>query len=263
MKKFFIFSLLVALFAGALAGSVLFARPAVFQAEKEAEAEEVVATAKSLEPLVVQEVAEEPATHPERALILFDVPFSPQAPFANWSDPRQNYACEETSALMAVKWAKGEELTLGEAEEAIIAAADWQLEQYGEFHDTSAQDTADRLLKGYFGYYGVELKSGITAWDIKQELWEGNIVVVPVRGRELGNPYYTPPGPLIHMVVVVGYDGDTSEFIVNDPGTRRGAQIRYHETVLENAVRDYQSGHNEPLEDSEKVMIVVSPESGT
>lgn len=192
--------------------------------------------------------------------ILFEVPFSPQAPFANWLDPRQNYSCEETTALMAVKWAKGEALTLQEAEETIIDVAEWQLERYGEFRDTSARDTVDRIFKEYFGYHNVELRSGITAGDIKQTLWDGNIVIVPVRGRELENPYYTPPGPLIHMVVVVGYDAKTQEFITNDPGTKRGKQLRYHENILVNAIRDYVSGYNEPLTDSEKTMIVVSPD---
>ncbi|MDP2735666.1 MAG: C39 family peptidase, partial [bacterium] len=194
--------------------------------------------------------------------VLFEVPFSPQAPFANWLDSRQNYGCEETSALMAVKWARGEELTPEEAEEIIVEAAEWQIKHYGEFHDTSAKDTVDRLLKGYFGYQNAQLQSGIAVHHIKQALWDGNIVIVPVRGRELQNPYYTPPGPLIHMVVVAGYDGTSGEFIVNDPGTRRGAKIRYEENLFVAAIRDYASGHNEPLQDSEKVMIVVSPEAG-
>jgi hypothetical protein len=192
--------------------------------------------------------------------IMFNVPFSPQAPFANWLDSRQNYACEEASALMAVKWAKGEQLSLAEAEETIIAMSEWQSKHYGYFQDTSAQDTVDRIFKEYFDYHNVMVRSGIDADHIKQALWDGNVVIAPVRGRELANPYYTPPGPLIHMVLVVGYDKETREFITNDPGTRRGEKLRYKEELFENALQDYASGHNEPLEESDKVMIVISPE---
>ena len=35
------------------------------------------------------------------------VPFSSQAPLSDWSDPKQQDACEEASALMAMAWVEG------------------------------------------------------------------------------------------------------------------------------------------------------------
>ena len=61
------------------------------------------------------------------------------------------------------------------------------------------------------------------------------------------------------MVVVVGYDSQTKEFITNDPGTKRGESIRFGEDILSNALQDYPTGWGEPVLEIKKVMIVVKP----
>lgn len=188
---------------------------------------------------------------------LFNVPFTAQAPFGNWADSRQGMGCEEASALMAVRWAKSEELTPAEAEKEIIAMSDFQLAKYGYFEDTSIRDTAFRLLSEYFGYENYEVRSGISASDIITELNRGNLVIVPLAGQKLGNPFYTPPGPVSHMMVVIGYDAVTKEFITNDPGTRRGEKYRYAENVFGAALRDYPSGNHEPITEEVSAMIVI------
>jgi len=190
---------------------------------------------------------------------LFDVPFTPQAVFGNWADIRQSNACEEASALMAMRWVEGRPLSLIEAEREIIAMADFELEAYGHFHDTSAKDTVARIFKDYFKYEGVSVRYSIGADDIKRELDRGNLVIAPFDGRKLANPYYTPPGPPLHMLVIRGYDDATGEFITNDPGTKRGEAYRYDYRVLENAIADYPSGYKEPSSRTETAMIVVSP----
>jgi hypothetical protein len=197
---------------------------------------------------------------PEVLKILLDVPFTPQAPFAEWSDPVHQDGCEEAASLMAVSWAKGQSLSRETAKEKIIAASDYQSGKYGEYRDTSATDTAERIIKGYFGHKNVEVKTGITVKDIVLELINGNIIILPMNGQVLGNPYYTPPGPERHMVVVIGYNEEKKEFITNDPGTRRGESYYYPEDVLYSAIRDYPSGYHAPIEKIEKTMIVVKPE---
>lgn len=188
--------------------------------------------------------------------VLLDVPFTPQAPFGNWDDVRQQNGCEEAAILMAIRWARGESLTFEEAEREILAISDYEKEKYGHFHDTSAQDTA-KLLKDYFGYNGVAMRYNISNEDIKKELAQGNLVIVPVNGQKLGNPYYTPPGPIEHMLVIRGFDDTVQEFIVNDPGTKRGEANRYDYQILENALRDYSSGYHEPITGIQTAMIVV------
>jgi len=201
-----------------------------------------------------------PTPIPEIRTILLDVPFTSQAPIGNWSDPRFNYGCEESSILMAIHWVNGTELTVQEAMREIAAISDFERRTTGEFHDRSAFDTT-QLIKDYFGYQNVEFVSDIDTDDIKMELAKGNLVIIPVQGQRLGNPYFTPPGPVEHMVVVKGYDTDTKEFITNDPGTKRGEGMRYHEDVLETALRDYKTGYKEPIRKEEKNMIIISKDS--
>lgn len=190
--------------------------------------------------------------------ILLPVPFTSQAPTGKWIDARFQDGCEEASALMAVRWAQGKQLTTQEAEEEILAISEYEQEMFGTFHDTSAEDTALRILRGYFKFENVEARSDITTQDIQRELTNGNLVIVPVNGRKLGNPYYTPPGPLYHNLVIIGYDPATDEFITNDPGTRRGKGYRYSSSALEKSLQDYPTGYHLPATPGKTAMIVVS-----
>lgn len=89
---------------------------------------------------------------------------------------------------------------------------------------------------------------------IKDELRTGHIVVVPVAGRLLKNLYFTPPGPLYHMVVIRGFDDADGSFITNDPGTRRGNGLRYPQARLFEAIHDWNGG--DVLNGEKRVMIV-------
>ena len=158
---------------------------------------------------------------------------------------------------MAVRWARGESLNKEEARSEILKLADYQKKSFGEYRDTSAEDTVIRIIKGYFGYSQAEVKKDITIYDIINELVKGNLVITPMNGRQLNNPHYTGQGPERHMLVIRGYDSQTKEFITNDAGTRLGEKYRYKEEVLYNAIRDYLTGYHLPIEKEEKVMIVV------
>jgi len=158
---------------------------------------------------------------------------------------------------MAMSWIKGTDITPEKARQEIIAVSDYELANYGVFLDTSAQDTFDRIFKGYYKYQKIELRYDFSVEDIKDELHDGNLVVAPMNGQELHNPYYTQPGPLRHMLVIIGYDPDSREFITNDPGTRLGKQYRYSEQTLFEAIHDYSTGDDLPLPPKRKAMIVV------
>lgn len=189
--------------------------------------------------------------------VLLDVPFTAQAPFGDWKDPRQQDGCEEASAIMAMAWVRGEKLTPQIALEKILAISEYELKNYGNYQDTDAEDTAKRIFKGYFGYDKIKVRHGISTQDIKTELFKGNLVIIPVNGRKLGNPYYTLPGPQEHNLVIRGYDAAKNEFITNDPGTRQGEDYRYKESVIENALQDYPTGFHEPIAEKKTAMIVV------
>lgn len=206
---------------------------------------------------------EEPAKEPQREfqepskLVLIDVPFTSQAPFRDWKDPRQQDGCEEASVLMTMKWANGETMTQQEALDEILKLSAFQEETYSEFHDTSAKDTFDWLVADYYEYTNAELRYDIGREDIIQALMDGYPVIVPVDGQKIGNKYYTQPGPERHMLVVIGYDPRKNEFITNDPGIGRGAQFRYPEKRFVSSLRDYSTGYHAPFEAHRSAMIVI------
>lgn len=191
------------------------------------------------------------------SVVLLDVPFTSQAPFGEWSDKRQQDGCEETSALMAVAWARGEKLSKENAKKEILAMAEYEKNKYGSFVDTNAKDTVDRIIKGYFNYEKAQAVDDISINDIVAELYKGNVVLVPCNGRQLDNPNYTPPGPERHMLLIRGYDPAKKEFITNDAGTRKGEKYRYKEDVLYKAIVNYPTGDHEPIKVEMKSMIVV------
>lgn len=189
--------------------------------------------------------------------ILQTVPFTSQAPFGQWSDKRQQDGCEEASSLMAVKWARSQGLTKTEALKEVTGLSDWLLKKYGQYRDISAADTVDWIIKDYFNYQNAKLKKNITTDDLINELKGGNIIIAPMNGQLLGNPFYTPPGPRHHMVVVIGYDFVKKTFITNDGGTRRGKLYEYKADVLFKAISDYPTGNHKITNQIEKNIIVI------
>jgi hypothetical protein len=214
--------------------------------------------AASIEP---KPIKAEPAKE-EAQVILLDVPFLAQAPFGQWENPIYQDACEEASLLTAVLWVRGVKSTSKEeVTDELKKIADFEIEKYNNFHDHSTADTA-QIMKDYFGYYDIEVKNEISAKDIIEELKKGNLVIVPINGQILKNPYYTPPGPDRHMLVIIGYDFQTEEFITNDVGTRHGEKFRYKKDILEASIRDYPTGHKEPILGIKKTMIIVKKQNG-
>lgn len=194
---------------------------------------------------------------PATKKILQDVPFTPQAPFGGWKDQRQEDGCEEAAALMAVKWARGEKLTREEALEKIIGSSDYTQKKFQEYRDISASDAIDWIIKDYFKYQKAALISDASLARIIEELDKGNIILAPMNGQILHNPYFVPPGPPNHMLVIRGYDPEKKIFITNDPGTRRGELYSYDAQVLYEAIRAYPTGYHELIEKIRKDVIVV------
>lgn len=188
--------------------------------------------------------------------VLFNVPFIVQAPRHNWKDPVYQNACEEAVILMAMRWVQGKPLTNDEAFTEIQKISDYSEAHYGFYLDQSAEDLA-RLMRDYFQYQNVRYQTNIQVIDIVSELQKGNLVLVPANGQKLGNPYFTPPGPTEHMLLIKGFDAKTKEFITNDPGIGKGNGYRYKEDVLYNAIRKYPSGYKEKIIKVEKAVIVV------
>ena len=195
--------------------------------------------------------------------ILITVPFTTQAPLANWADSRQQDGCEEAVSLMAMAWVKGEGLTsktkISKAawEKKIITLSDFEKKKYKEYRDVALSDMLKWIFKDYFKYDKVSIKTVASTTDIIAELEKGSIVLLPMNGRELKNPNFKAPGPITHMILIKGYDYKTKEFITNDPGTRNGENYRYSEKIIFKAIRVYPTGYHLSVKKVEKAMIVV------
>lgn len=194
----------------------------------------------------------------EEKSIVLSVPFIAQAPLAHWEDARQQDGCEEAGALMAMAWAQGKiDAGPAAAEKEIIALADWQQENYGEHRDVYIDDVAARIFQDYFNYD--QVSTGIIKGkeDLLAALKAGKLILAPTNGQALHNPNFKAPGPERHLLVIIGYDAKTDEFITNDPGTRRGAGYRYPSDILFKAVRAYPSGYHLPIAGTEKKVLFV------
>lgn len=191
--------------------------------------------------------------------ILQKVPFTSQAPSRQWDDPVFQNGCEEASILMARAWLKREALPSREVVEQKISALSALAEElFGDQAlDTSVDDTATLLREYLHMPYAVYVQHTISLTDLIRAIEDGHLVILPVDGRTLANPYYTAPGPERHMLVVSGYNPKTKEFITNDPGTRRGKEWRYGEEKLFDAIRDYPTGHDIPVTGRAKAMIIL------
>ena len=188
---------------------------------------------------------------------LINVPFTSQAPLADWKDPRHQDGCEEASILMAWLWLNNQTMTKEQAEKAIEDMSDYELATYGNFHDTDAYDTV-KLMKDYYGYAKAEVKINPSIEDIKNQIRAGKIVIVPANGQNLDNPNYTAPGPYTHMLVIKGFDDDRDRFITNDPGTRLGEGFEFTYNNLYDAMVNYPTGQHLSQAGRPKAMIVIT-----
>lgn len=183
-----------------------------------------------------------------------EVPFTCQAPYQNWNMPWQE-ACEEAGLIMIDHYLKGEylnsEIPKDVANQEILDMVDWQVKNWGGHYDITAKEIAD-LAKQYYNYQNIEVKYDITIDDIKRELAQGNPVLVPAAGQLLDNPHFTAPGPIYHVVDIVGFD--ENGFITNDPGIWQGFKFRYAFDNLYNAIHDFDPNS---MLNGKKAMVVI------
>ena len=186
--------------------------------------------------------------------VYLNIPFLCQAPYGNWSQPWQD-ACEEAAVIMAMAFVKGDPVTRGSGNQDILKMVAFQEKQYGGHFDLTAKECV-KLINDYYKFDKVELKDNFTIEDIKTELAQRHVVIAPMAGRMLRNPYYTPPGPAYHYIVFKGYDERSGAFITNDAGTRRGKNFRYKYQTAYNAIHDW-TGSKGTVGRGRKAIIVI------
>jgi len=181
-----------------------------------------------------------------------NVPFVSQAPFANW-DQLHDEACEEASIVIVKYYLDNKSLSADQMESEIQILVAWQEKNWGGHNDLTAAQTADLAKQ----VYNIDLKllpvSSIS--DIKSEISQNHLVIVPTAGRDLGNPNFRSPGPVYHMLVISGYNQNS--LTTQDVGTRNGKNYIYANSVLMNAIHDW-AGSPDAIQSGQKVMLVAS-----
>lgn len=180
-------------------------------------------------------------------------PFTSQAPYAVWDEIHEE-ACEEASLLMAAYYYRKKSLSPEIAEGEIQKMVKFQVENYGDFKDSDMKQLK-QLAEDFFNLENGEIIENPSVEDLKNILAEEKLIIIPAAGRLLGNPYFTPPGPLYHNLVLIGYDDVRKIFITNDPGTKRGEGYEYDYEVLLNAIHDF-PGKKSEIEKGEKRVLI-------
>ena len=102
---------------------------------------------------------------------------------------------------MVVKYIKNEPLDAHIMEQSLLSLVKWETDN-GYKVDLTAQETVDILAK-YFNVTAT-LDTNVTTSEIKKQLAGGKVIILPAAGQHLGNPNYTAPGPVYHMLVIRG-----------------------------------------------------------
>lgn len=179
-------------------------------------------------------IIEQPQVAEKRSINLA-VPFSSQAPTANWAQPWQD-ACEEASVLMVDYYYQNKNLPGKEEVEGILVdMVKWQEDNWGAHDNLPIARLADFVL-ATFNYRSAVIED-LTVAKIKNYLDRGVPVIVPANGKKLANPNFRNGGPVYHMLVIKGYVDD--KFITNDPGTRLGADFIYTQANLLESIADW------------------------
>jgi len=186
--------------------------------------------------------------------LLLKVPFTTQAPFSNW-DKIHNEDCEEASAVMANAYFNGSyvaKLDPNYVDGQLTNLTNWEMQNFGYNLDINSQETV-KMIEANYNLHA-RVVNNLSQDDIKNELRQNHLVLIPVNGQMIGNPNYKRPGPIYHMLVVRGYT--PSSIITNDPGTRNGLNYPYSFSTLYNANGNYDHSTNK-VNLNDKNMIVV------
>ncbi|MCD4761008.1 C39 family peptidase [bacterium] len=206
---------------------------AVSEEDNSEEPTDVLAFEEDPEDILGEKIEEE--NEPVKTSINLDIPFTSQAPTANWDQPFQD-ACEEASILMVDYYYQNKKFPSKEEVEGILLEmVAWQEENWQGHYNLPIAKVAEYTVATLD--YQIEVIENLTAEKIKNFLNQGIPVVVPADGHKLNNPNFSGDGPDYHMLLIKGYVDN--KFITNDPGTRNGADFVYTSQNLMESIFDW------------------------
>lgn len=167
------------------------------------------------------------------------IPFTPQAPQENWSQPWQD-ACEEAViAMVDYFYAGHSEKTIerNKTTKMIKEIYDLKTKTFG----WSLDEDTNKIVTLINNYYGWEARifENPTIEQIKNEINNNRPIIVPTFGKALQNKYFKDGGPDYHTLIISGYDDEKKEFITQEPGTKFGLDFRYSYDKVMNAIHDF------------------------
>lgn len=191
-----------------------------------------------------------PNPTPTPYTVRLSVPFSPQAPSANW-DAQHEESCEEMSLLLVRHFLEKTGINREQAETELQELIAWE-GTHGYSQDVTVAELG-KIAEERFGYCSRVIEDP-TVEDLKRLLADGHPVIIPAAGRDLGNPYFAGLGPWYHMLVLTGYN--EFFFVTNDVGTRRGEGYEYRFDTLLSAIHDW-TGVKEEIRSGAKRVLVI------
>lgn len=163
--------------------------------------------------------------------INLDVQFFPQAPYWKWHEPYDE-ACEEASVILAKNYIKWITQSKEEFNKELLELAEWEMSVFGDYKHTDVNQTA-RIIDKFFNISDYKIIDKPSISDIKYELKEWNIIIAPLYGKGLWNPYYSWDWPDYHFIVIKWYTD--KYFITHDVWTSRWEDYVYEiDTIIKN-----------------------------
>lgn len=169
------------------------------------------------------------------------VPYISQAPDGVWINPWAS-ACEEASIVMVEAYYKNENsIDKNAAKQKMENMFEWENEIFGKNFSTTAEETS--ILVVNQADFETEVKPNPTLEEIKNELRKKRPVIAFIDQFTL-NLKPRREVTSFHVIVIVGFDNTTQEFIINDPAYPE-RRFPYNRTM--EALHDYDEVTDEAL----------------
>ena len=175
------------------------------------------------------------------SVVILPVPYTIETLNGSWSGEWKN-GCEEASIAMI------EEYYLGKKSASISIFKSFMSMLFAKenvlFGQNANSDSAQNveLITKYSSSYNGFVVDNPTIEQIKNELDNGRPLISMHHGGKLKNKNipFLSTGSYYHVMVIVGYDDNTKEFITNDPGDEiSGQNHRYSYDIIMNSLHDY------------------------
>lgn len=172
--------------------------------------------------------------------VILPVSYMSEAPDGIWVGNWKN-ACEEDSVYMVDAYYRGLKiLSINEAKAFMQNLFSVQDALYGDNKNSSAERTV-YLINTHSTFKG-KVKENPTIDEIKEEIRQGRPVISMHYGFDLKNENipFRIGGTSYHVLVIVGFDDATEEFITNDPGdTVQGHYRAYKYNLFMHSIKDF------------------------